>query len=160
MRKYKTPKTILQHTRKFLADPTNYVQGGLSVCLRPMSDNDLAFVDPRRPYADAPLIDHVLENEKCVYCVLGAVRHFSADLPEDHTALEAVILQTPAGKFVEQAARELYPDADFPADANPEFWDSEDSQAVRVNDGLVHKTPYGAYRAVLRILDRAIELAS
>lgn len=156
MKKYKTPVVILRHTREFLGDPANYAQGTLAICVMKPSDGDLGFADELIP-TETPLIKRI-ENEHCAHCILGGIREFTDPSILAAGAVESNIVKTPAGHFAEQAARELYPNPLLPVAA--EYDAEECCNTVDVNDGTFHKTPYGAYRATLRVLDRAIELAS
>lgn len=160
MRKYKTPVVILRHTREFLADPANYAQGTLAICVTKPPEGvkgDTMFPEYYDPPTETPLIKRV-ENEHCAHCILGGIREFTDPAILNASAVESNIVRSPAGHFAEQAARELYPNALLPVDGD---YDAEECcNSVDVNDGGYHKTPYGAYRATLRVLDRAIELAS
>lgn len=141
MRTYKSPKAILRHARDFLADPNNWSMGNLDFCVR------RANYSPGDKVEDAPLLDlATIANEHCVYCALGAVGHFSdpsvlSSIPSREGAIQA----SPAGQLLEEAARAMY---------------GSRAEVINVNDGSYHETPSGAWRATLRMFDKAIELAS
>lgn len=169
-KKYKAPSAVIRAARKLLGDPANWTIGSFNQCLNIPEPNHWQDTELyEREIAaylenNAPLLtpEEAREhNEECMYCILGAVGHFDVAFNE-HLAdtNEGGVIELASGRYVEQAARELYGRKGELKTFKENFSVAEEfSVAVAVNDENRHRTARGAYKAVLRILDRALELS-
>lgn len=162
-KKFKTPNAIIKAAQKFLSDPKNWTQKAFSECINfsnwATEEQIADYLKEKLPAARLSPKEALELNETCVYCVLGAIGHYDAGYKSGQ---EEGVIHRPAGALVEQAARELYGSASDLHDwlHDPDSVDWDESVAVNVNDGEYHKTPSGAYKATLRILERALELST